>query len=185
MVNEIESAKNWYVLHTYSGYEHKVKQNLESRAKSMGMEENIFQVLVPEEESYEEKNGETKKVATKTFPGYVLVEMIMSDDAWYVVRNTPNVTGFVGSHGAGSKPSPLLPEEVDQILRSMGINPRKVEIDVEVGQRVKIVTGAFAGMEGVVTGLEPEKGKIKASVEMFGRETNTELDYDQITEIDD
>lgn len=185
MVNEIESAKNWYVLHTYSGYEHKVKQNLESRAKSMGMEENIFQVLVPEEESYEEKNGETKKVATKTFPGYVLVEMIMSDDAWYVVRNTPNVTGFVGSHGAGSKPSPLLPEEVDQILRSMGINPRKVEIDVEVGQRVKIVTGAFAGMEGVVTELEPEKGKIKASVEMFGRETNTELDYDQITEIDD
>lgn len=185
MVNEIESAKAWYVLHTYSGYENKVKQNLESRATSMGMEENIFQVLVPEEETYEEKDGETKKTSKKTFPGYVLVEMIMSDDAWYVVRNTPGVTGFVGSHGAGSKPSPLLPEEVDQILRSMGINPRKVEIDVELGETVKIITGAFAGMEGVVTELEPEKGKIKASVEMFGRETNAELDYDQIAKLDE
>lgn len=185
MVDEIESAKAWYVLHTYSGYEHKVKQNLESRAKSMGMEENIFQVLVPEEETYEEKDGETKKKATKTFPGYVLVEMIMSDDAWYVVRNTPNVTGFVGSHGAGSKPNPLLPEEVDQILRSMGINPRKVDIDVEIGERVKIVTGAFAGMEGTITEIESEKGKVKASVEMFGRETTTELDYHQISKLTD
>lgn len=185
MVNKIESAKSWYVLHTYSGYENKVKQNLESRATSMRMEDNIFQVLVPEEETYEEKDGETKKTTKKTFPGYVLVEMIMSDDAWYVVRNTPGVTGFVGSHGAGSKPSPLLPEEVEQILRSMGINPRKIEIDVELGERVKIVDGAFAGMEGTITEIESEKGKVKASVEMFGRETNAELDYNQISHIND
>lgn len=111
--------------------------------------------------------------------------MIMSDDAWYIVRNTPGVTGFVGSHGAGSKPSPLLPEEVDQILRSMGINPRKVNIDVEIGERVKIITGAFAGMEGTITEIESEKGKVKALVEMFGRETNAELEYDQIAQIKD
>lgn len=183
MVDELESAKAWYVLHTYSGYENKVKKNLDMRAVSMGMENYILQVIVPEQEAYEEKNGEMKKVTKKTFPGYVLVEMFMSDDAWYVVRNTPGVTGFVGSHGAGSKPNPLLDEEVDQVLRSMGINPRKVEIEVEIGQHVEIVAGAFSGMEGVVTEVEPEKGKIKASVEMFGRETNAELDYDQIAEI--
>lgn len=183
MVDELESAKAWYVLHTYSGYENKVKQNLDMRSVSMGMEDYILQVIVPEQETYEEKNGEMKKVTKKTFPGYVLVEMFMSDDAWYVVRNTPGVTGFVGSHGAGSKPNPLLDEEVDQVLRSMGINPRKVEIELEIGQRVEIITGAFSGMEGIVTEVEPEKGKIKASVEMFGRETNTELDYDQIAEI--
>ncbi|GAA0484584.1 transcription termination/antitermination protein NusG [Alkalibacterium sp. s-m-22] len=184
-MNELESAKAWYVLHTYSGYENKVKQNLESRAKSMNMEERILQVIIPEEETTTEKDGKTKMEKEKIFPGYVLVEMIMSDDAWYVVRNTPGVTGFVGSHGAGSKPSPLLPEEIDQILRSMGINPRKIEMDVELGERIKIVGGAFAGMEGTVTELETEKGKIKASVEMFGRETNAELDYNQISKLDD
>ncbi|MEC6749109.1 transcription termination/antitermination protein NusG [Marinilactibacillus sp. XAAS-LB27] len=184
-MSEIELSKAWYVLHTYSGYENKVKQNLESRATSMGMEHNILQVLIPEEQTYEEKDGETKVSTHKTFPGYVLVEMIMSDDAWYIVRNTPGVTGFVGSHGAGSKPSPLLPEEVDQILRSMGINPRKVNMDVEIGERVKIINGAFSGMEGTITEIESEKGKIKALVEMFGRETNAELDYDQISKVKD
>ncbi|GAA0360857.1 transcription termination/antitermination protein NusG [Alkalibacterium iburiense] len=184
-MSEIESSKAWYVLHTYSGYENKVKQNLESRAASMKMEDNILQVLIPEQETVEEKDGKTKTAMQKTFPGYVLVEMIMSDEAWYIVRNTPGVTGFVGSHGAGSKPSPLLPEEVDQILRSMGINPRKVDMNVEVGEVIKIVGGAFAGMEGTVTELEREKGKIKASVEMFGRETNAELDYNQISKINE
>lgn len=183
MVDELESAKAWYVIHTYSGYENKVKQNLDMRTVSMGMEDYILQVIVPEQEVYEEKNGEMKKVTKKTFPGYVLVEMFMSDDAWYVVRNTPGVTGFIGSHGAGSKPNPLLDEEVDQVLRSMGINPRKVEIEVEIGQRVEIIDGAFSGMEGIITEVEPEKGKVKASVEMFGRETNAELDYNQITEV--
>lgn len=184
MSREIETAEEWYVLHTYSGYENKVKQNLESRAESMGMEDNILEILIPEMESYkQDSDGDMERVKEKTFPGYVLVKMIMSDEAWYVVRNTPNVTGFVGSHGAGSKPSPLFPEEVDAVLRSMGLNPRKVDIDLELGQTVRIISGTFAGMEGTVTELEPEKGKVKVAVEMFGRETTTEINYSQIAEL--
>lgn len=179
-MEQIESEKQWYVLHTYSGYENKVKQNIELRAASMGMENNIFRVIVPETEEREVKNGKEKIKMKKTFPGYVLLEMIMSDDAWYIVRNTPGVTGFVGSHGAGSKPSPLLPGEVDTILRSEGINPRQRDIDVEIGERVTIQEGAFSGMEGIITETEPEKGKVKVMVEMFGRETTAELEYDQI-----
>lgn len=116
--------KNWYVLHTYSGYENKVKANLESRAQSMGMGDYIFRVVVPEEVETEEKNGKKKEIVHKTFPGYVLVEMVMTDQSWYVVRNTPGVTGFVGSHGAGSKPAPLLQEEINSILRSIGMSTR-------------------------------------------------------------
>jgi transcriptional antiterminator NusG len=178
--DRISEEKNWYVLHTYSGYEKKVEQNLTSRMASMGMEDNIFEILVPEQEVYEEKDGEMVKKAKKAFPGYVLVQMIMSDEAWYVVRNTPGVTGFVGSHGAGSKPSPLLPEEVDEVFRGMGVNPRKVEIALEMDELVEIIGGAFAGMEGLVTGIDEDKGKVTVSVEMFGRETDTELDYSQV-----
>lgn len=182
--DRISEEKNWYVLHTYSGYEMKVQQNLSSRMISMGMEDNIFEILVPEQEVYEQKDGEIVKKSKKTFPGYVLVQMIMSDEAWYIVRNTPGVTGFVGSHGAGSKPSPLLPEEVDEVFRSMGVNPRKVDISLEIGELVEIVGGAFAGMEGLVTGIDEDKGKVTVSVEMFGRETDTELDYSQLNQID-
>ncbi len=181
--NRISEEKHWYVLHTYSGYEKKVEQNLSSRMISMGMEDNIFEILVPEQEIYEEKNGEMVPAKKKTFPGYVLVQMIMSDEAWYVVRNTPGVTGFVGSHGAGSKPSPLLPEEIDNVFRSMGVNPRKVEIELEIGEVVQIITGAFAGMEGVVETFDEDKGKVTVSVEMFGRETDTEVDYSQIQKL--
>ena len=183
--DRISEEKNWYVLHTYSGYEKKVEQNLASRMKSMGMEENIFEVLVPEQETYEEKNGEMVAVSKKTFPGYVLVQMIMSDEAWYVVRNTPGVTGFVGSHGAGSKPAPLLPEEVDAMVRSLGVNPRKVDINLELGQRIEIIAGAFQGMEGIVSEIDEDKAKVTVSVEMFGRETDTELSYNQGKEIDE
>ena len=183
--DRISQEKAWYVLHTYSGYEMKVQQNLNSRMSSMGMEDNIFQILVPEQEVYEEKNGETVSKMKKAFPGYVLVQMIMSDEAWYVVRNTPGVTGFVGSHGAGSKPSPLLPEEVDDVMRSIGINPRKVAIALEVGQLVEITSGAFSGMEGVVEDFDEDKGKVTVSVEMFGRETDTELNYSEVKEIEE
>lgn len=184
MSREIETPEEWYVLHTYSGYENKVKENLESRTESMGMEDNILEILVPEMESYQkDAEGELERVKEKTFPGYVLVKMIMSDEAWYVVRNTPNVTGFVGSHGAGSKPSPLFPEEVDSVLRSMGLNPRKVQIDLELGQTVRIISGTFSGMEGIVEEIESDKGKVKVAIEMFGRETTTEIDYDQIAEL--
>lgn len=181
----MSQEKAWYVLHTYSGYEKKVEQNLSSRMSSMGMEDNIFEILVAEQEVYEEKDGETVSKMKKAFPGYVLVQMIMSDEAWYVVRNTPGVTGFVGSHGAGSKPSPLLPEEVDDVMRSIGVNPRKVAIELEVGQNVEITSGAFAGMEGIVEDFDEDKGKVTVSVEMFGRETDTELDYSQVKEIEE
>ncbi|SFH57808.1 transcription termination/antitermination protein NusG [Pisciglobus halotolerans] len=183
-MEQVESPKQWYVLHTYSGYENKVKQNIESRASSMGMEENIFRVVVPEEEEHETtKTGKEKVIMKKIFPGYVLVEMIMSDQAWYIVRNTPGVTGFVGSHGAGSKPSPLLPEEVKTILRSLGMSARHQDIAFEAGETVMIVEGAFNGMSGKVTEIDNEKGKIKVNVEMFGRETSTELEFDQVDKL--
>ena len=166
--------KNWYVLHTYSGYENKVKANLESRAQSMGMGDYIFRVVVPEEVETEEKNGKTKEIVHKTFPGYVLVEMVMTDESWYVVRNTPGVTGFVGSHGAGSKPAPLLQEE---------INSRTVELEVEIGETVKIIEGAFSGLEGQVAEIDEEKQKLKVNIDMFGRETSTELDFEQVDKI--
>lgn len=175
--------KNWYVLHTYSGYENKVKANLESRAQSMGMGDYIFRVVVPEEVETEEKNGKKKEIVHKTFPGYVLVEMVMTDQSWYVVRNTPGVTGFVGSHGAGSKPAPLLQEEINSILRSIGMCTRTVELEVEIGETVKIIEGAFSGLEGQVAEIDEEKQKLKVNIDMFGRETSTELDFEQVDKI--
>ncbi len=175
--------KQWYVLHTYSGYENKVKANIESRAQSMGMEDFIFRVVVPEEEEREVKNGKEKVNMKKTFPGYVLVEMVMTDDSWYVVRNTPGVTGFVGSHGAGSKPAPLLNEEIGHILRKLGLSKRHKELDVEVGEVVTIIEGAFSGLTGEISEIDLERQKLKVNIDMFGRETSTELDFEQIDKI--
>ena len=175
--------KHWYVLHTYSGYENKVKTNIESRAQSMGMEDFIFRVVVPEQEEREVKNGKEKISSKKTFPGYVLVEMTMTDDSWYVVRNTPGVTGFVGSHGAGSKPAPLLDEEISFILRDLGMSKRDVDLDVEVGEIVTIIEGAFSGLTGEITEVDNEKQKLKVNIDMFGRETSTELDFEQIDKL--
>lgn len=177
------TEKQWYVLHTYSGYENRVKSNLESRAQSMGMEDYIFRIVVPEEEVREVKDGKAKDKIEKTFPGYVLVEMIMTDQAWYIVRNTPGVTGFVGSHGGGSKPTPLLPDEVELVLRRLGMSARHDDLDVEVGETVKIVEGAFANLTGKITEIDNEKMKLKVNIEMFGRETATELDFDQVDKI--
>lgn len=178
-----QEQKLWYVLHTYSGYENRVKENLKSRAHSMGMEDYIFDAVVPQEEETETKNGRTKTEMKKTFPGYVLVEMIMTDESWFVVRNTPGVTGFVGSHGAGSKPAPLLPEEVDHILHSMDSKPANYNMNLNIGETVKIVDGAFAGLEGKVTETDDEHGKVKVEVDMFGRLTETELDYSLVQRI--
>lgn len=180
---EESAAKQWYVLHTYSGYENKVKSNLESRAQSMGMENNIFRVVVPEQESHEIKDGKDKVTMQKEFPGYVLVEMVMTDQAWFVVRNTPGVTGFVGSHGSGSKPAPLLPDEVERILKQLGMSARYADTSFEVGENVKIVDGAFANLAGKITAVDAEKLKLKVNIDMFGRETSTELDYDQVDKI--
>lgn len=175
--------KQWYVLHTYSGYENKVKANIESRAQSMRMGDYIFRVVVPEEKETEVKNGKSKEIVHKTFPGYVLVEMVMTDESWYIVRNTPGVTGFVGSHGAGSKPAPLLPEEINSILRSIGMSTRTSDLEVNLGDTVKIIEGAFAGMEGQVVEIADEKQKLKVNIDMFGRETSAELDFEQVDQI--
>ncbi|MCU9615243.1 transcription termination/antitermination protein NusG [Caldibacillus lycopersici] len=175
--------KNWYVVHTYSGYENKVKTNLEKRVETMGMQDKIFRVVVPEEEETDIKNGKTKVVKKKVFPGYVLVELIMTDDSWYVVRNTPGVTGFVGSSGSGSKPTPLLPEEVTSLLKRMGIDERRIDIDIELGETVQVTEGPFQNFTGTVEELDKDKAKVKVLVNMFGRETPVELDFSQINKL--
>ena len=175
----MESEKKWYVIHTYSGYENKVKANLESRVHTMGMENDIFNVIVPMEEEAEVKDGKKKVIKKKIFPGYALVEMIVNDRSWYVVRNTPGVTGFVGS---GTKPIPLSEAETRQILRSMGME-EKPKVDLELSQMVRIKSGAFEGWEAKVVHIDPEKGKLRVLVDMFGRETPVELDFTQVEKI--
>lgn len=175
--------KRWYVVHTYSGYENKVKANLEKRVESMNMQDKIFRVLVPTEEEVVNKDGKKKTVTRKVYPGYVLVEMIQTDDSWYVVRNTPGVTGFVGSTGSGSKPTPLMPEEVDAILKHMGIEEPKPKIDFELNETVRVKTGPFANFVGTIEEISPDKGKLKVHVNMFGRETPLELDFAQVEKI--
>lgn len=178
------SEKKWYVLHTYSGYENKVKTNLESRAQSMGMEDYIFRVVVPEEEKHETtKTGKEKVETLKTFPGYVLVEMVMTDQSWYVVRNTPGVTGFVGSHGSGSKPAPLLDSEIQTILHGLGMSTRHQDFKVNVGDSVAIIDGPFKGQVIKVTEVDGEKMKIKGNILMMGHETNVEVGFDEIDKI--
>ncbi|MBS4216579.1 MULTISPECIES: transcription termination/antitermination protein NusG [Neobacillus] len=175
--------KNWYVVHTYSGYENKVKANLEKRVESMGMADKIFRVVVPEEEETEIKNGKKKVVKRKVFPGYVLVELVMTDDSWYVVRNTPGVTGFVGSAGSGSKPTPLLPEEVTGLLKRMGVEEKRVDVNYEIGETVKVKEGPFANFTGVVEEMDKDKAKLKVLVNMFGRDTPVELEFTQIDKL--
>lgn len=172
--------KNWYVIHTYSGYENKVKANLERRVESMAMEDKIFRVLVPMEEEMEIKDGKKKLVKRKTFPGYVLVEMMLSDDSWYVVRNTPGVTGFVGS---GAKPIPLQETEVKAILHQMGIEEQRPRIDFTLGESVKVIGGPFQDFAGVIDKIDPDRGKMRVLVAMFGRETPVELDFSQVTKL--
>lgn len=175
--------KRWYVVHTYSGYENKVKANLEKRVESMGMEDKIFRVLVPMEEEVVNKDGKKKTVMRKVYPGYVLVEMVQTDDSWYVVRNTPGVTGFVGSTGAGSKPTALLPEEVEQILQHMGMDEPKPVVEFEINESVRIKVGPFANFVGSIEEILIDKSKLKVIVNMFGRETPVELDYNQVEKI--
>ncbi|NCG66957.1 transcription termination/antitermination protein NusG [Bacillus coagulans] len=175
--------KNWYVVHTYSGYENKVKTNLEKRVESMGMQDKIFRVVVPEEEELEMKNEKKKVVKRKVFPGYVLVEMVMTDDSWYVVRNTPGVTGFVGSSGGGSKPTPLLPEEINTILKRMGMEEKRADVDFEIGETVTVKEGPFANFAGKIVEMDRDKGRAKVTVNMFGRDTPVELVFEQIDKI--
>ena len=172
--------KQWYVVNTYSGHENKVKEKLEMRANSMDMKDYIFRVIVPEQKEVEVKDGVSKEKVKKMFPGYVLVEMIMSDEAWFVVRNTPGVTGFIGSSGKGAKPTPLQPYEVDRILQNMGISRLDVDKELEPGAKVKIIAGAFTGMYGTVESLDLPNQKLTLNVDLFGQETSVEVELSQI-----
>lgn len=171
------------MVHTYSGYENKVKANLEKRVESMGMQDKIFRVVVPEEEETDYKNGKKKVTKKKVFPGYVLVEIVMTDDSWYVVRNTPGVTGFVGSAGSGSKPTALLPEEVVTILKHMGMEEKRVELDFDLKETVKVIDGPFANFTGSIEEIDKDKSKVKVLVNMFGRETPVELEFSQVDKL--
>jgi len=175
-----EIDKDWYVIHTYSGYENKVKTNLERRVESMAMEDKIFRVLVPTEEQIDFKDGKKRITEKKVFPGYVLVEMLMSDDSWYVVRNTPGVTGFVGP---GSKPIPLEREEVKTILKQMGFDEARPRVAFNEGDVVRVVSGPFADFDGCIDEVNVERGKVRVVVSMFGRDTPIELDFEQIEKL--
>ncbi|MDD3392499.1 MAG: transcription termination/antitermination protein NusG [Bacilli bacterium] len=172
--------KEWYVVNTYSGHENKVKEKLEMRANSMGMEDYILRVVVPETTEIEIKDGVKKEKLKKMFPGYILVEMIMTDEAWFIVRNTPGVTGFIGSSGKGAKPFPLTLPEVDKILGSMGLRRVELESDFEVGTMVKVINGPFASMYGKVKNIDLDNQKIEVTLDLFGQETIVELELTEI-----
>lgn len=172
--------RSWFVVHTYSGYENKVKANLEKRVESMGMQDKIFQVLVPMEEEYEFKDGKKRITQKKIFPGYVLVDMLMDDDSWYVVRNTPGVTGFVGP---SSRPIPLAEEEVENVMKKMGLGAARPKVSFAIGQSVRIVSGPFENFVGNIEEVSLDRGKAKVTVSMFGRETPLELEFSQLEEV--
>lgn len=173
-------GRRWYILHTYSGYEDNVSHNLKQRIESLGMEDKIYEVLVPTEKKIKIKNGKRTAVDEKMYPGYVFVEMLVTDDSWYVVRNTPNVTGFIGS---GTTPSPISEDDIKGIKKRMGVENPKFNVEFEVGMAVRISDGPFKNFEGKVEEMDEQRGKIKVMVTMFGRETPVELDFLQVKRI--
>ncbi len=173
-------GRRWYAVHTYSGYEENVAGNLKQRIDSMGMEDKIFNLLIPKEKKIKIKNGKRRVVEEKIFPGYVLVEMMVTDDSWYVVRNTPNVTGFIGT---GTTPTPISQEEIEALMKRMGVEEPKYKIDVTVDAPVRINDGPFKDFEGKVSEVDEARGKVKVLVSMFGRETPVELDFLQVKKI--
>ena len=170
-------GRAWYVVHCYSGYENKVRHNLEQRIESMGMKDKIFDVVVPTEEEIEVKEGKRRTVERRVFPGYILVNMILSEESWYVVRNTPGVTGFVGM---GNTPTPLRPEEVAQIIKRMEAEAPRIKVTFKSGERVRIVDGPFNDFRGTVSEIDMERAKVRVMVNFFGRETPVELDFLQV-----
>jgi transcription termination/antitermination protein NusG len=180
MSKRYDTTKHWYAIHTYSGYEEKVAVSIRQRAESLDMNDKIFQVLVPKEKMIEVKNGKRKVVEKRIFQGYVLVEMKLTEDAWYIVRNTPNVTGFVGT---GTDPTPVSNDEIDKILKRMGKEDPKHKMDFNIGEVVNIVDGPFKGFDGTINDLDAQKGKLKVLVNMFGRETPVELDSLQVKRV--
>jgi transcription termination/antitermination protein NusG len=173
----VDEEKQWYVIHCYSGYENKVRNAIEQRTQTMGMQDKIFDVVVPTEEEIEVKDGKRKTVERRVFPGYILVQMKMDEDSWYVVRNTPGVTGFVGM---GNEPTPLRPDEVNQIMRRMEAEAPKIKVMYKVGQKVRIIDGPFNEFSGIVADIDMDKAKVRVMVSFFGRETPVELDFLQV-----
>jgi len=180
----MENLKEWYVVNTYAGHENRVKENLQRRVETMGIEDNLFRILVAEESEIEFRNGKRVEKMKNLFPGYLFVEMIMTDEAWYIVRNTPGVTGFIGSSGGGAKPFPVSPEEIDSILRRIGLSDKKVVVDFEVGDRVKILNGPFSSIEGTIDSMNDDAGTAMVLTILFGRETPTEISYIDLQKID-
>ncbi len=180
MAKQVSQGRKWYAIHTYSGYEESVSNNLRQRIESLDMGDKIFNILIPTEKKIKIKNGKRRVVTEKIFPGYVLVDMLVTDDSWYVVRNTPNVTGFIG---AGTVPTPLDDKEIDELKKRMGVEEPQYKIDVEVGSPVKINDGPFKNFDGKVSEIDAERGKIKVLVNVFGRETPVELDFLQVKKI--
>lgn len=177
-------SRHWYVVNTYSGHENRVKENLERRVETMGIEDALYQILVAEEEEIEIRKDKPVSKMKNLYPGYLFVEMVMTDEAWYVVRNTPGVTGFIGSSGGGAKPFPVSDEEIESILRRIGMTDTKVVASFEVGDFVKILNGPFRGIEGTVESMNDETAKADILTTMFGRETSTEVDYLDLQKID-
>lgn len=173
--------KLWYVITTYVGHEANVKEKLEARTESMGMQDNIFRVIIPETTEVEIKDGVKKEKTKKMFPGYVFVEMVMSDEAWYAVRNTPGVTGFIGSSGKGAKPTPLLPQEIDRILVNMGISRVDIESELKVGDKVNVIDGPFKGMIGTIDTIDMENNRLNVLIDLFGQETPVEVELFQVS----
>lgn len=180
MTKRYDASKQWYAIHTYSGYEEKVAESIRQRAESLDMKDKIIQVLVPKEKMIEVKNGKRKVVEKRIFQGYVLVQMKMTEDAWYIVRNTPSVTGFVGS---GTEPTPVSDDEIEKIMKRMGREEPKHKIDFKIGEIVSITDGPFKGFDGSINEVDPVKGKLKVLVNMFGRETPVELDSLQVKRV--
>lgn len=180
MVKRYDTSKQWYAIHTYSGYEEKVAESIRQRAESLDMADKIFQVVVPKEKMIEVKNGKRKVVEKRIFQGYVLVQMKLSEDAWYIVRNTPSVTGFVGS---GTEPTPVSDDEMEKIMKRMGRAEPKHKIDFNEGEVVNITDGPFKGFDGTINEIDAQKGKLKVLVNMFGRETPVELDSLQVKRV--
>ena len=180
----MDGEKLWYVVNAYSGHEQKVKENLESRTETMGMENNIFRVVIPEQTEVEIKDGVKKEKVKKMFPGYVLIEMIMSDEAWYVVRNTPGVTGFIGSSGKGAKPIPLSADEVKRFIGDgEAVKSAVVASEIEVGDSVSIIDGPFKGMFGKIEIIDKDNEKLTVLIDLFGQETPVEVDLIQVSKI--
>lgn len=180
-MSDVQSEKAWYAVHTYSGYEKKVEGNLKKRIETMNMEDYIFQCIVPVEKVIEDKNGKSKQVERKIFPGYVLVEMILTDESWYVVRNTTGVTGFVGS---GNKPVPLQDYEVENLLRQMGEDLPTRVFDMEIGDNVNILEGSFTDMVGKISEIDREKERVVVLIDLFGRETSIDMSFTQVKKAD-